>query len=460
MGLRNLWRRKVRTFLTVLGVIIGTASIVVMVSIGIGMDESFKRELEQMGSLNIIEVNTYGGGYVDMGMGGGVMVGGGPSDEVVLDDKTIALFSSIDGVDAVLPMMSAYGKLVSNKYVAYARIIGTDVDKLEKFDFRVSEGRLLRKEDMNAIIVGKYIPRDFHNPKVRSFYYGYGEGDKPPVDIMNDRLELTFDMEYGERRPGGLGGEDGQQNKKPAKLYKIKCMGILEESQDEKDYSVYMDVNQLKKLMQEDSKHRRSSGGSGGQGSYGGSQTQNYEEAKVRVTSIDRVEEVQEKIQGMGFGTFSLADIRKSMQEYSRKIQTVLGSIGGISLFVAFLGITNTMVMSIYERTKEIGVMKVLGCELGDIRRIFLFEAAIIGLLGGVFGVVFSYGVSFVLNHLAAGGGADMIMPVYGETKISVIPVWLALASIGFATVIGLVSGLYPARRAMRLSALDAIRTE
>ena len=74
MGLRNLWRRKVRTFLTVLGVVIGTASIVVMVSIGIGMDENFKQQLEQMGSLNIIEVNNYGDWYDDMG--GGMVVGG------------------------------------------------------------------------------------------------------------------------------------------------------------------------------------------------------------------------------------------------------------------------------------------------------------------------------------------------------------------------------------------------
>ncbi len=462
MGLRNLWRRKVRTFLTVLGVVIGTASIVVMVSIGIGMDENFKQQLEQMGSLNIIEVNNYGDWYDDMG--GGMVVGGtGQGKKPVLDDKTVTLISKIKGVEGVLPMLSTYVKLVSNKYVSYARIIGTEVDMLEKFDFRMDEGRLIRREDVNAIIVGKYVPYDFYNPKVRSDYYGYRGGDeKPPIDIMNDRLELTFDMDYGERNQGGLGGGDnGQQNKRPSKLYKINCMGIIEESQDEKDYSIYMDITQLKKLVQDNNRHERNTGGSGSMGRdpHGSGQDQGYEEVKVRVADIDRVEEVQDKIKEMGFGTYSLADLRKSMQEYSRKIQTVLGSIGGISLFVAFLGITNTMVMSIYERTREIGVMKVLGCELGDIRGMFLFEAAIIGMLGGILGVGLSYGVSFILNRFA-GGGAETFMPVSGESRISVIPPWLAIASIIFATIIGLMSGLYPARRAMKLSALDAIRTE
>ena len=107
------------------------------------------------------------------------------------------------------------------------------------------------------------MPYDFYNPKVRSDYYGYRGGDeKPPIDIMNDRLELTFDMDYGERNPGGLGGGDnGQQNKRPSKLYKINCMGIIEESQDEKDYSIYMDITQLKKLVQDNNRHERNTGG-------------------------------------------------------------------------------------------------------------------------------------------------------------------------------------------------------
>ena len=145
-------------------------------------------------------------------------------------------------------------------------------------------------------------------------------------------------------------------------------------------------------------------------------------------------------------------------------VQAVLGGIGAISLFVAALGITNTMVMSIYERTREIGVMKVLGCLLTDIRQLFLWEAGIIGFTGGVLGLLLSLGASALLNRFGGslgeflGGGRyspdGQLMP------ISIIPPWLALASVCFATLVGLISGFYPARRAMNLSALEAIRSE
>ena len=451
MGVRNLWRRKLRTSLTILGVIIGTASIVVMVSLGIGMDESFKQQLERMGSLNIITVDPHY--IVDKG---GSMVNS--NERPVLDDKAIAAISNIPHVEAVMPIMETWVKLVSNKYVAYAGIVGTDISILEKFDFTTSEGRLPTASDINAVVVGSDIPRQFFNPKAMG-YYGYGYSEEPVVDVMNDKLELTFDMTYGEKRSGGVWGGGGE-NQKPPKLYKLNCVGILEESMgDDRNYKVYMDINMYRKLVKDNEKNQRSSSS---RDYYMGTsnQEEGYQQAKVKVSDINKVDEVQEKITELGFGTYSLADIRKSMQEQSRTIQMILGGIGAVSLFVASLGITNTMIMSIYERTKEIGIMKVLGCRLNDIRKMFLVEAAIIGLFGGTLGIGLSYGTSFILNHFTQGMSRGMFIPVYEQTKISIIPPWLALASIAFATFIGLISGLYPAQRAMKLSALDAIRTE
>lgn len=144
-------------------------------------------------------------------------------------------------------------------------------------------------------------------------------------------------------------------------------------------------------------------------------------------------------------------------------IQAVLGGIGAISLLVAALGITNTMIMSIYERTREIGVMKVLGCLLTDIRQLFLWEAGIIGFTGGITGLLLSIGASLLLNRFGGslggflGGGSG---PDGQPLPISVIPLWLSCSSVGFATLVGLVSGFAPANRAMKLSALEAIRSE
>ncbi len=154
---------------------------------------------------------------------------------------------------------------------------------------------------------------------------------------------------------------------------------------------------------------------------------------------------------------------------------------------MAALNIANTMTMAIYERTKEIGVMKVLGCRIGKIRQMFLIESGTIGFIGGVVGVVFSLLLSYVLNHLTVwlqvisgwlasvgimwdvsqfdlGGLLDIggmgMMGGGGTTELSIIPVWLILVALAFATIVGLLSGIAPANRAVKISALEAIRHE
>ena len=183
------------------------------------------------------------------------------------------------------------------------------------------------------------------------------------------------------------------------------------------------------------------------------------------------VEEVQAAIDEMGFDTYSMEDIRKPMQEQARKQQMTLGGLGAISLFVAALSITNTMVMSIYERTREIGVMKVLGCMVGNIRSVFLMEAGTIGFMGGVIGIALSYIISYIINIVGngltggfsggmMGGGFYMGMGGSGMAQTSIIPWWLALGALVFSTLIGLISGYSPANRAVKISALEAIKNE
>ena len=132
-----------------------------------------------------------------------------------------------------------------------------------------------------------------------------------------------------------------------------------------------------------------------------------------------------------------------------------LGGIGAVSLLVAAIGIANTMMMSIYERTKEIGVLKVLGCSLATIRNMFLIEAGFIGFMGGLIGLALSFMVSVLINQFLAATF------LYGmDGKLSVIPIWLAVPSVGFAVIIGMAAGFFPAMRAMKLSPLAAIRNE
>ena len=431
MSLNSLWRRKTRTVLTILGVVIGTASIVIMLSLSTGMEQSFKEQISRMGSLTTIDV--YPGAAPDSGR---------PSD-IKLNDEAIASFSQIPGVESVMGLKQAYMRIVSGKMVADAPIIGVDPEKLAAFDYKISEGRLLLPPDKDAIIFGKNIAYDFRNPRINMNYSGPDGNSPPPVDLITSKLLLTADMQHGERVKN-----NPDDDYKPPRPHEVRGVGILEESGNEKDYQALMNISSLRKIMEEDNKvlNRESR-------SRRSDEENQYDNIKIKVTDMEIVKEVQKQIQSLGYQASSLTDALEGMKKTSRTVQAILGGIGAVSLLVAAIGIANTMVMSIYERTRDIGIIKVLGADIADIRRLFLLEASLIGLGGGILGLLLSLGGSWILNKVAGGfmGGAG---------KISIIDPQLALGAIIFATFIGLVSGYAPARRAMNLSALEAIRNE
>lgn len=437
MSLQNLIRRKGRTILTVIGVVIGTCSIVVMLSLGLALDRNFQDSLKQMGNLNTIEV--YQGGYYGFDEGNS-------NSEAKLDDKAVASFEQIPGVEAVMPIKRSYFKIGIGKMVADVDVVGIKPENMEAFDFKVEEGRLLIEGDKDSIIFGKYIANFFYNPRLRNRDYNpWNREGPPPVNLINNKIIMTTDFQYGERV------KNRDPNYKPGKLYEVKGVGILQESFDEKDYSAYMNIATLDKIMKEEAKNNR---GDSNRGFRGDNNNEQYNNIKVKCENIEVVAKVHDTIKSLGFQAHSLIDMLESMKKQSRVIQGILGGIGAVSLLVAAIGITNTMVMSIYERTREIGVIKVLGADLADIRRLFLIEAGLIGFFGGLIGLILSYLISFILNKIGAGymGGPD--------AYLSVIPITLALGAVFFATLVGLISGYSPARRAMNLSALEAIRNE
>ena len=453
MGLKNLFRRKTRTFLTILGVIIGSAAIVIMLSLGFGMKDNFQQGIEEMGSMTTIDVYSGGGGY---GYGMAMPQGGGKSG--TLDDKAIAKIGKIDGVLAVTPIMERYLKIVSGKYYADVSLKGILPETMKYFDYKVEEGRLLDKDDGNSIVLGHSIPMQFMDVKnTNNYYYNPPKpGDKPKVNVMTDKLQVTFDWNYGMKPPPGMTPD----KKKQPLLFKVKTAGILAEDRRDGDYSAFISIHELKDMVAKYEKYQSKQGEGGGGYGQGTRNQKGYDRVIVKVKDIKDVSKVQDKINNMGFQTNSLNDILKSMEKTSATLQIILGGIGAISLLVAALGITNTMIMSIYERTREIGVMKVIGASLNDIKKLFLFESGMIGFLGGVFGLA----ISLILSTLANTVGKGIMEPITGPARegarISIVPVWLMFAVIGFTTLVGLISGYYPAKRAMKLSALEAIKNE
>lgn len=143
----------------------------------------------------------------------------------------------------------------------------------------------------------------------------------------------------------------------------------------------------------------------------------------------------------------------------------MFAGLGIVSLFVAALGIMNTMIMAISERKREIGVMKALGCFIKDIKTMFLMEAGFIGFTGGIIGAIVSFIISAVINVVSTETEITDVSVLYqvlftNADRVSVIPIWLALSAIVFSVFVGIASGYYPAAKAVKISALDAIRSE
>jgi ABC-type lipoprotein export system ATPase subunit/ABC-type lipoprotein release transport system permease subunit len=183
-----------------------------------------------------------------------------------------------------------------------------------------------------------------------------------------------------------------------------------------------------------------------------------YDMVVVRAENLGSVTAVSEAIQELNLDAQSLEAILDTANQVLALLQTLLGSVGALALLVAALGVANTMMMAIYERTREIGVLKALGASPGEIRALFTTEAAMIGLIGGVFGVIFGtlLGrlVDWVAHRYLINEG------VTGVSQLSVVPPWLAIGALVFAALIGLLAGLYPAARAARLDPVQALRHE
>ena len=183
-----------------------------------------------------------------------------------------------------------------------------------------------------------------------------------------------------------------------------------------------------------------------------------YSTVQVRIDDTEYAEDVTDAIKDLGYEPSGLLEAIKSMNRGMAIVNAIFAGIGSISFIVAAIGIANTMIMSIYERTKEIGVMKVIGASIQDIQKLFLTEAALIGFIGGVIGVITSLLLSgafnIIGNRFAQSQGAEEAI------QLSYIPLWLIFVALLFSTMVGVAAGYFPAKRAMNLSALDAIRSD
>ncbi len=445
MCLQNLMRRKARTFLTVLGVIIGCCAIIIMISIGVGMKESQEKMLSQMGDLTIITVTP----------------AGKSKNSAKLNDEAIRSFKQMAGVTLVTPKLTpedVHAQIVAGRdrrFVAdYPMIAGLDTAAIEPLGYRLLDGAYPRQE-AGAALSGQFLAYSFTDTKRPEGFNTVDRYSAYNMDgTMGELPDPFFDMS---KTPMELVLKAGEGNNEKTVSIKLSIVGQMKEDNGkgyETSEGLVMNIKELSRAMDS---LRKAAGLKKADSA--------YQTVLVKVKDISSVASAESAIKQMGYNTMSMESIRKPMEKEAQQKQMMLGGLGAISLIVAALGITNTMIMSISERTREIGIMKALGCYVKDVRAIFLMEAGCIGLIGGVLGIVISEIISIAMNLLQGGAQITGFQEALQKlrdvgSRISVIPPWLLVFALIFSVFIGVGSGYYPANKAVRISALEAIKHE
>ena len=432
MGLRNLFRRKARTILTIVGVIIGTVSIVIMISVGIGMNKSFESSVMENGSMTIINVqaNSYEWDEKD-----DVSV-----TKQTLNTEVIEQLKKIEHVKCVTPYFYASANFFSGKYESWANLVVMDMSCYEDFGYpALEDGTYPTKEGAKDTLY-------FGPESMQDFYYWSGmRSMNKTIDLNKDKLTLKFNQ----YQPKG-------KKEFEYSVVNRKKIQAPESGYSESSWCVFMDFDMYKDLY---TKYSRTLKGEDRKRALASLDT--FESIRINVDNMNNVTKVQEEIEKLGFKSTSDMQYIEPMQETAKMLEMILGAIGAVAMLVSAINIANTMIMSIYERTREIGIMKVLGCKVADIRKLFLFEAGMIGLIGGVIGIGLSYIGSWALNKYGADILGSIMNGGYGGTAsaVSVIPLWLPLFGAAFAMLVGIVSGFLPAVKATKISAIEAMKT-
>lgn len=441
MALKNLWRRKLRSFLTILGVLVGVTSIVVMVSLGVGLNKQSMATMDASDSLTRVDVSEQYQGMSQPGQGTG------STEKIRLTKETVEDLALIPGVKAAYPIREVSLQAKSGAYESHLQIMGIPTGYLAEQKLNVGEGRLYDpKSQTLELYAGPEVPGAFWNPNGTA--NPFEPGAEANVNLIKDSVFGTWE---------DVGGSTSETQAAPKKeILKFVGVGKMEEGSmhySEMNYKVITDLDMLEQHLQ---RVYRGKALPGQPTNKNGKPTGPvaYSKVVLRLKSIDDAQPVIQAVRDLGLMASSETEYIETMQKEATRVQFLFGGIGAVSLFVAAIGIMNTMMMSIYERTKEIGVFKVLGCDISRIRDLFLCEAALIGFVGGIFGLVVSFSVSHIINKVSSGGA------MMNQGGLSVIPPWLAGLSLIFAILVGAFSGLLPALRAMRLSPLQALRNE
>ncbi|HEX8491674.1 MAG TPA: FtsX-like permease family protein [Pyrinomonadaceae bacterium] len=479
LSVRNLREAKLRATLTTMGVIVGVAVIVTMVSFGLGLQRNTIARFKALDLFNEIRVfgrslsslaDAVSGRGQDGGGEEGRRQGGGPQPDKtparVLDDKAVEEIAKIPGVAYVEPQVYFRVYMRSNGRVQTQVVSGANVPNAAARFQEFAAGQMIAAPDAFEAVVNEQWTLDFGYEKPADAI-GKTVDFLAPAKKEEDEGEADnfFGIPLEDEEP--LADDKDTADRLVARSFRIA--GVLpKESKNNSSgggfrgfgprANVYIPLAAARSWSQEYRNPlnevalelaRQS-------GALEENQVEGYDQAVVRVSDPVALTDVRKILTERGFESFSIVDQLEQLRTVFLIINSALGLLGGISLLVASFGIANTMIMSILERTREIGIMKAIGAEDREIKLIFFVEAAVIGLLGGIIGVLAAWGIDALANRLAY----RFILKPQGASYVDffAIPIYLWLGAILFAVLVSILAALYPAARAARIDPVKALR--
>jgi putative ABC transport system permease protein len=442
LAFTNLRKRKLRTFLTAFGVTIGVGALVSMISFGKGMQknvtESF-RSLDLFNSLTVLPGNLLDRRRGDPDERRELKPPPGKA-ESVLDDAALAKISRIDGVESVFPDVRIPALIRFNDKEELRLLLVMPSKVAASKMIKYAAGSAYASDEDNSLVISSSLLRDF--------------GIRDPRSALGRKMVISsIALDFSLLNPlNWMAGASGEKLPLSTENYEFAIAGVTDAPAFGGMGPLQSDVfippgasRRMKRLPFTSlwDLFRAKEGRLG------------YSALNVRLNSVRFLEPVKKEIGAMGYGTFALLDQFKEIQRGFLVMDMVLAAVGMIAIVVASLGIINTMVMSILERYSEIGIMKAVGARDRDVRRIFLFESAAIGFLGGIFGlglgVVVSGLINRVVNYFLARQGVPFI-------QYFNFPWWLCAGAVLFSVGVSLAAGIYPAMRAVRVDPVRALR--
>ncbi len=417
LAVHNLLRARARLAMTAGGVLVGTAAVILLIALTIGLQRAAEAGFGNSSALTQIQVYP----------GGGRQGSGLP-----LDTEAALTLSRIEGVAAVIPMLDlqAWGEIRTGDLSGGGQTLGIDPRYLPYLGVSVAEGEL--SIGSFEPVVGPIMAENFSDITATEYM-------PIKVDVLNTPLEMI------------VHSYDGISSRE----FDLKVRGVLNPGTSF-DYAVFLPIQDVIDLNEWVT------------GEPTDPDTFTYSQILVIATSRETASSVSQAVRDLGFNAGGMGDFLNQINSFFMTMRLVLGGVGGVALLVAAFGVANTMTMAILERTREIGLMKAVGATDRDVLTIFLIEAGLVGLIGGLSGLGIAYLIQNLINeavrNMPQGGGGGIVFLPLDVSQIGgqlvIIPPELALFALALATLVGISAGLYPALRAARMTTVLALKSE